>query len=325
MDRRRFLRRMLFAGGLAAAATAGPGIGLVLADDDTDDDTTTATDAATRRRRFRTRGEITAIGTDPTAIQLHGRWIVVDSDVNPELSLSGELAVGVVVAVVGYVEHDGDETLFIAQRVGTLDALPQRKQRFRVVGELTAWDLDAGVLAVDDEEILIDEDVQPLHRVAEGLEVGDFVLVAGVVLNGARYAALIRQGDRRRREGQRFQIRGRLTEVGEESIIVDDQTIRLSDQTQVRGDLVAGRFALVRGVRPSDGDPLAVHVIVLPEGVEPRAPSRPIGPALGDGQTPGRGRGRGRGRESSGRDEFGADRAEARSNGRRPGRGRTLA
>jgi hypothetical protein len=325
MDRRRFLRRMLFAGGLAAAATAGPGIGLVLADDDTDDDTTTATDAAPRRRRFRTRGEITAIGSDPTTIQVDGRWIVVDSDVNPDLSLNGELAVGDVVIVVGYVEYDGDETLYIAQRVGTLDASPQRKQRFRVVGELTAWDQDAGVLAVDGEEIPIDEDVQPLRRVVEGLEVGDFVLVAGVVLDGARYAALIRRGDRRRREGQRFQVRGRLTEVGEDSIVVDGQTIRLSDQTQVRGDLVVGRFALVRGVRPPDGDPLAVQVVVLPDGVEPRAPSRPIGPALGDGRTPGRGRGCGRGRDPSGGDGFGADQAGARRNGHRPGTGRTLA
>ncbi len=322
MDRRRFLGRMLFAGGVAAAA--GPGIGLVMADDDTNT-AAPATDAATRRRRFRTRGEITAIGADPTTIQVNGRWIVVDPEVNPDLSLSGELAVGVVVAVVGYVEHAGDETVYIAQRVGTLDASPQRKQRFRVVGELTAWDQDAGALAVDDEEILIDEDVQPLRRVAEGLEVGDFVLVAGVVLDGTRFAALIRPGDRRRRDGERFQVRGRLTEIGEDAIVVDDQTIRLSDQTQVRGDLVAGRFALVRGVQPPDGDPLAVHAVVLPEGVEPRAPTRPVGPAVGGDQSPGRGRGRGRGRAPSGRDGFGADQAGARRNGRRPGRGRTVA
>ena len=282
MDRRSFLKRSALVGGLAAAALAGPGMGVALADDgDAADETG---EGEVRRRRFRLRGRISELAEDSTSIRLQDRWIIVDEQVNPELEVSGELEIGAFALVQGWIETDGEQPRLIAQRV-RVQSQHDLRRPFRTVGTVERWEPDDGMLVINAREIRIDADVVPVEYIAPDLSVGDWAFVAGWVVDGTTYAAVVRtRSDDPPPDGERFHLRGRLEQVADHHIMVDEQPILIRERTEIRGELEVGRIAGVWGIQPPEGDPVALRILVLPErGDHP--PSRvPAGRSHAPGQ-----------------------------------------
>ncbi|MBM4437880.1 MAG: hypothetical protein FJ029_11760, partial [Actinobacteria bacterium] len=219
MQRRTFLQRTVIMAVTGAAAAAGPGFGLAPADE------TTGTDAdeLPTLARFQLRGTITAIHANPTSTDLGGHRIVADASVNPDLKIEGTLEVGAIAHVAGYLQRSGDALQLMASRI---EVRPAESQRFRLSGVVSELNAEAKFIVIDGQKIMLDASKVPSLTVDPSVKVGVRALAQGLVLEGVKYAILVR-AVAAEREG--FHVKGVVSELDPEGkfIVIDGQRIVL--------------------------------------------------------------------------------------------------